>query len=411
MSIRRAVFWIAACAGSLACGGKGTDVENTGTAGTGGLTVATGGAGTGGTGGATGGGVGGTAMGGSGGSATGGVAAGGTGGTAELPPDPICQGAADFVACSLGRICIGGSCEPEGCGSLACNVPAPYFPLPPEARTEFVRTGGTEPIVTDPVTGLVWQGCLAGQNGDTCSEGARSALTYAEAVAYCASLAWGGFDDWVLPDIFALQSMVDYASSPAYDQTAFPGPMPQEVWSSTTSIDGAESLRVVFTSGATGSTAQSFPRSARCVRRPTAPAPLAAPRFERDLGVSGEPVVTDHATGLTWLGCQAGVNGNGCQGGSGVILAYADAEAYCSDLVFGGSSDWRLPNIRELVSVISFAQGAVAFEPMDPNFPYVTVLRSSTPRAGYSGHWMVTYHGVELSSIPDDDVLAVLCVH
>ena len=59
-------------------------------------------------------------------------------------------------------------------------------------------------------------------------------------------------------------------------------------------------------------------------------------------------VVVDPTTGLMWEAA-----------GSLEIMEWADAQAYCDSLnreSFGGFSDWRLPVIRELSSLIDYSE-------------------------------------------------------
>jgi hypothetical protein len=77
--------------------------------------------------------------------------------------------------------------------------------------------------VTDTATGLMWQQAEAG------------AMTWEEALTYCEDLKLAGYNDWRLPNINQLQSIVDYiAYAPSINQTIFPEAMPQDYWSSTT---------------------------------------------------------------------------------------------------------------------------------------------------------------------------------
>ena len=58
----------------------------------------------------------------------------------------------------------------------------------------------------------------------------------------------------------------------------------------------------------------------------------------------GQPLVIDHATGLTWQ-----------QSGSANFYNYADAEKYVRDLnakKFAGYIDWRLPTLEEAMSLM-----------------------------------------------------------
>jgi hypothetical protein len=82
------------------------------------------------------------------------------------------------------------------------------------------REAGT---VTDPSTGLMWQQESAGP------------MFWEEALNYCEGLSLGGYNDWRLPNINELESLVDYARyGPAIDTTAFPDTMSSSYWSSTT---------------------------------------------------------------------------------------------------------------------------------------------------------------------------------
>ena len=65
-----------------------------------------------------------------------------------------------------------------------------------------------EGIVIDHATGRMWQ--------DT--ESSNRKMTYADAASYCESLSLGGYDDWKLPGLKDLKSIVDYSrSEPALD--------------------------------------------------------------------------------------------------------------------------------------------------------------------------------------------------
>ncbi len=63
--------------------------------------------------------------------------------------------------------------------------------------------------------------------------------------------------------------------------------------------------------------------------------------------------VTDNRTGLIWVRDGTGA---GCNNGTG--LAWEAAGKFCEDLDFGGHTDWRLPNAKELFSIVKFEGGA-----------------------------------------------------
>lgn len=69
---------------------------------------------------------------------------------------------------------------------------------------------------------------------------------------------------------------------------------------------------------------------------------LPTPRFT--VGASGPATncVTDNLTGLVWAK-NANING---------LMTWANAITYCEALDYGGQTDWRLPNAKELYSLV-----------------------------------------------------------
>lgn len=65
--------------------------------------------------------------------------------------------------------------------------------------------------------------------------------------------------------------------------------------------------------------------------------------------INGDAVVFDRATGLTWAadGDEAGCN-------NGEVGTFAAAIAYANGLDFAGETDWRVPNITELQSILEY---------------------------------------------------------
>jgi len=73
---------------------------------------------------------------------------------------------------------------------------------------------------------------------------------------------------------------------------------------------------------------------------------------------NGNGTITDSATGLIWQKCSAGLGttlGN-CSTGSISSYTWSSAISYCEGLTLGGRSDWRLPNINELGSIIDYTK-------------------------------------------------------
>lgn len=126
------------------------------------------------------------------------------------------------------------------------------------ALAYYTRFTVTEPVggefvVTDAVTGLIWQKSYA------------SNKTWQEALAYCEELGYAGQTDWRLPNVNELASLINYEIySPASD---FPG-MPSEVfWSSSSYADSTNyAWRVGFGYGYVYGGNKPNGNYARCVR-------------------------------------------------------------------------------------------------------------------------------------------------
>jgi hypothetical protein len=79
--------------------------------------------------------------------------------------------------------------------------------------------------VADTETGLMWQ------------KSNSALMTWGNALRYCENLTIGSYNDWRLPTIQELASLVDYDEyNPAIDKDYFPDTMSFHYWSSTTHV-------------------------------------------------------------------------------------------------------------------------------------------------------------------------------
>jgi len=69
---------------------------------------------------------------------------------------------------------------------------------------------------------------------------------------------------------------------------------------------------------------------------------------------NGNETITDNNTNLMWQKCSQGLSGADCATGAVVTNYWADALSYCEGLNFAGQTDWRLPNIKELQSIVNY---------------------------------------------------------
>ncbi|HAK93578.1 MAG TPA: hypothetical protein DCM87_00850 [Planctomycetes bacterium] len=96
-------------------------------------------------------------------------------------------------------------------------------------------TDNGDGTVTDNCTGLVWQKDTADVNGDGTIVWEQDTLTWQNALKYCESLEFAGHDDWRLPNVRELQSIVDYGRRDPSIDPVF-GAKSERYWSSSTHV-------------------------------------------------------------------------------------------------------------------------------------------------------------------------------
>jgi hypothetical protein len=111
--------------------------------------------------------------------------------------------------------------------------------------------------VTDTKTGLIWQQAEAGLM-----------TTWEDALTYCENLNLANHDDWRMPNINELGSLVDYSKDdPAIDTVAFPDAVSSDYWSSTTpAATSYDAWYVYFRNGYVGDYNEPGSLSVRAVR-------------------------------------------------------------------------------------------------------------------------------------------------
>ncbi|MBI1388392.1 MAG: DUF1566 domain-containing protein [bacterium] len=213
--------------------------------------------------------------------------------------------------------------------------------------------------VTDLVTGLTWE-----QVPPT------SHFTWNDAAAYAEGLILGGHDDWRLPTIKELYSLTNFNGdihtyTPYINTQYFTFYYPDtsqgyreidaQYWTSShytgltmnndSSVfgynfaDGRIKSYPVNTNGGPAGTCY-----VRCVRGPQT-------YGVNDFADNGDGTVTDRATGLTWM-----------KDDSVTTMNWEDALAYAESLEYAGYTDWRLPNTKELQSIVDYTHSPNAVD-------------------------------------------------
>lgn len=106
---------------------------------------------------------------------------------------------------------------------LACEGPAPGFPGCVGDPARFISHG--DGTVTDTCTGLMWQSSETDVNGDGRYRFDDDRLTFDQAAAFCEDLTFAGHDDWRLPTIEEIFTIINYLQeNPAVYREHFESP-------------------------------------------------------------------------------------------------------------------------------------------------------------------------------------------
>ena len=174
---------------------------------------------------------------------------------------------------------------------------------------------------------------------------------------------YGGFSDWRLPTMKELLSIVDYGKKdPSINILYFPRTMSKNLWSSITdSTDFAKGVN--FYTGNDSSYEKSSQSYIRAVRGGQC-------RSFDNLFINNGETVTDLVTGLMWQKESTGVN-----------MKWQSAMLYCKSLSISGYNDWRLPSLKELLSI---ADDTKNYPSINKNFFYGNLFEMYWSSTSYS---------------------------
>ncbi|VGO15162.1 hypothetical protein PDESU_03744 [Pontiella desulfatans] len=116
-------------------------------------------------------------------------------------------------------------------------------------------------------------------------------------------------------------------------------------------------------------------------------------RGNPDYGVNqfkdnGDGTITDAATGLTWM-----------QADSGKGMDWPSALEYAEGMEFAGHSDWRLPNAKELQSIVDYTRSPDTTDSpaIDPIFES-TAIKNEGGKKDFAHYWSSSTHASTRSS-------------
>ncbi len=273
---------------------------------------------------------------------------------------------------------------------------------------------GDGTLVYDNVTGLIWTRSpdIDGSGGVDVSD----KLTQPDAESYCAGLSDGGYG-WRLPSIKELYSLMDFSGSdpsgysgtdtslltPFLDDTVFEpgfgdtsaGERIIDGQYATTSlyvspdgtIDGAATMfGVNFVDGRIKGYPYAYPASDPKTFYVLCVTGNSAYGFN-DFSDNGDGTISDSATALMW------------QTDDYQSSNFEDAIAHCETSATGGWDDWRLPNVKELQSIVDYDRapdysGSAAIDPLFN----ATSFSNEAGETDWGFYWASTTHATYAGS-------------
>lgn len=256
--------------------------------------------------------------------------------------------------------------------------------------------------VTDLNTGLMW------------IKDAGEKVYYSETVEKLKTYSFAGYDDWRLPTIKELYSLAQFSGVDASmaNSSDVEGlwPLIDDDYFTFLYGDKNGGQRVIDSQWLTSSVYVSHVYGdmscffgfnfsdgrIKCYGLDDSPAGGYFAQFVRgntEYGTNkyvenGDKTITDKATGLTWT-----------QNDNGKALGFGDALNYCEALSVGSTDKWRLPNIKELHTLVDYSRSpdTTNSATIDPLFN-LTPITNEAGQKDYGQYWSST----TLISYPHD---------
>lgn len=277
----------------------------------------------------------------------------------------------------------------------------------PGNKPSYVDNG--DGTVTDLVTGLMWQ-----QSPDNDCDGvidASDKVSYDAAVSGASKYRLGGHSNWRLPTIKELYSLIEFTGfDPDVQATTSAGLTPfidttyfkfgyGDVAAGDRIIDGnfvsstksvsktcGESVNAIFGVNFADGRIKGYPI--------VFPGKLTTNLFyfryvrgntnygKNNFTNNGDGTISDNATGLMWM-----------QDDGGKGMNWQDALNYAENKDFAGYTDWRLPDTKELESIVDYTRSpkTTSSAAIDPLFNCTKIINEAS-KDDYPFYWSSTTH-------------------
>ncbi len=237
--------------------------------------------------------------------------------------------------------------------------------------------------ITDTITGLMWQKTDGGE------------MTIDSAHKYVQQLNLATYTDWRLPNMIESFSILALdATNPAIITQFFINSNAEYWWTADTAFNNPSKIWVSNSGGGQGPHPKIETISAggnkrfhtRAVRDITTPT-LISNRFIDN----GDSTITDQLTDLVWQKFT-----------SSDTLSWENALTRAEGASTAGYQDWRLPNIKELASIVNYkANNPAAFTNIFSSLKAANFWSSTTQFNHVSNAWYVDFKNFGLTSYMD----------
>lgn len=246
--------------------------------------------------------------------------------------------------------------------------------------------------ISDLNTGLMWKAVPIAD------------ITYGDALSGAEADTTAGYTDWRLPDIKELYSLMDFSgytghsaedSEPYLDDSFFQFEygdtsnggrfIDAQYWSSTEYVYSTMSgNNTTFGVNFADGRIKGYPNGEGNTSDKESVALYVRGNDEygeNDFADNGDGTITDAATGLMWM-----------QTDSLEAMSWEEALAWAEDYEYGGYDDWRLPNAKELQSLVDYERSpdTTGSAAIDPLFDSTNIGTAADPEYGF--YWTGTTH-------------------